>query len=198
MNYQNIYNQIINRAKNRTLNEYKESHHVIPKCLGGSNEKENLVDLTAREHFLCHKLLVEIYPNNEKLLWALWLMAIGKQRRNKTEPYNVSSRAYERIKLLFIEKSKQKTVTEEHKQKIAEKNGYKVYQFDFDGNFIKEWNTCQEAERFYNLKGGDNISATCRGGQKSAYGYLWSYKNEKPIVKYTSKKRRNAHRNQRN
>ena len=86
MNYQKIYNQIIERAKNRQLEGYKEKHHVIPKCIGGLNDKENLVELTAREHFLCHRLLCEIYPNNQKLLWALWLMAIGKQKNKKTEP----------------------------------------------------------------------------------------------------------------
>ena len=23
--------------------EYKERHHIVPKCLGGSNEKDNLI-----------------------------------------------------------------------------------------------------------------------------------------------------------
>ena len=44
-----------------------EVHHIVPKCLGGSNKKENLVELTAREHFICHRLLCEIYPKNKKL-----------------------------------------------------------------------------------------------------------------------------------
>ena len=52
---------------------YKEKHHVIPKCLGGLNEKSNLIELTAREHFLCHCLLCEIDPENEKLKYALYL-----------------------------------------------------------------------------------------------------------------------------
>ena len=52
MNYQKIYNQIIERAKNRQLEGYKEKHHIIPRCLNGNNDKENLVKLTAREHFL--------------------------------------------------------------------------------------------------------------------------------------------------
>ena len=53
---------IIDRAKSRTLlaNEYYEKHHIIPKSLGGTNEKENLVSLTAREHFICHLLLLKI------------------------------------------------------------------------------------------------------------------------------------------
>ena len=108
MNYEKIYNQIIECAQNRKLEGYKEKHHIIPKCLGGLNEKENLVELTAKEHFLCHKLLCEIHPSNPKLMWALWLMAIGKQKSKVIEPYKVGSREYERLKMIFIKQSKLK------------------------------------------------------------------------------------------
>jgi hypothetical protein len=100
MDYQNIYNQIIELAQNRELTGYFEKHHIIPKCLGGNNSKENLVKLTAREHFLCHKLLCEIYPKNIKLKYALFLMSIGKQKP-KDKHYKISSREYERLKLQF-------------------------------------------------------------------------------------------------
>ena len=94
MNYQKIYNQIIERAKNRQLEGYKEKHHILPKCLGGSNDKSNLVELTAREHFLCHMLLCEIYPNNNKLKHALFLMNEGITRND----YSPSSKTYHRLK----------------------------------------------------------------------------------------------------
>lgn len=57
--YTIIYNSIIERAKSRVLPKlsYKELHHIIPKSLGGSNSKSNLVELTAREHRLVHILL---------------------------------------------------------------------------------------------------------------------------------------------
>ena len=32
--------------------------------MNGSNDLDNLVDLTAKEHFICHHLLTKIYPNN--------------------------------------------------------------------------------------------------------------------------------------
>lgn len=100
MNYQRIYNQIIERAKTRQIEGYVEKHHIIPKCLGGNNNKNNLVKLTAREHFVCHLLLTEIYPNESKLKQALWLMSIGKHK------VNINSRLYNRLKLEF-----QKTMT---------------------------------------------------------------------------------------
>jgi len=88
MDYQKIYNQIIERAKTRQLEGYKEKHHILPKCIGGLDVKENLVELTAREHFLCHKLLCKIYPNEYKLWYALWLMVIGKQK-NKLNIFKI-------------------------------------------------------------------------------------------------------------
>ena len=100
MNYQNIYDRIINRAK--SLEKYRkdvyvEVHHIIPLCIGGSNKKENLVILTAREHYICHNLLWRIYPNNLSLKHAFSLMTFAKsggQERN----YRVNSFTYERLK----------------------------------------------------------------------------------------------------
>lgn len=105
MDYQKIYNQIIERAKTRQLEGYKEKHHILPKCIGGLDVKENLVELTAREHFLCHKLLCKIYPNEYKLWYALWLMVIGKQK-NKLNIFKINNRDYERLKKEFIDKIK--------------------------------------------------------------------------------------------
>lgn len=139
MDYQKIYNQIIERAKNRQLEGYKEKHHILPKCLGGSNNKNNIVELTAREHFLCHMLLCEIYPKENKLKHAIFLMAIGKQKI-KEKTYVICSRVYERLKIEYSQmltgkKQSQETknkkskamkghsmYTEEWKQKISKSN----------------------------------------------------------------------------
>ena len=62
MNYQKIYDLIINRGVTRNLkNVYIERHHILPKSLGGTNKKDNIVELTAREHFICHFLLTKVY-----------------------------------------------------------------------------------------------------------------------------------------
>ena len=185
MNYQKIYNQIIERAKTRQLEGYKENHHIIPKCIGGLDIKENLVELTAREHFLCHRLLCKIYPKESKLIWALWLMAIGKQKWKKTEPYKISSREYEYIKIAFIEQSKLKKISKNHKDQISKANSKKVYQYDFDGNLIQTFSSVMEAERFCTNRPkatwkelNNNINDCCRKKQKSAYGYIWKYEGD--------------------
>lgn len=83
MNYQQIYNTIIERSKNRTLLEYTEEHHIVPRCLGGTDDKQNLVMLTPEEHYVCHQLLVKIYPDNIKLVnAALFMVANGMNRRS--------------------------------------------------------------------------------------------------------------------
>lgn len=82
MNYQKIYNNLIKKAKSRTnLNENIEIHHIIPRCMGGSDEKENLVRLTTREHFIAHLLLSKLHGG--KLTYTLYLMSGRKGCTNR-------------------------------------------------------------------------------------------------------------------
>jgi hypothetical protein len=96
MDYLKIYNSLVERGKNRQLTGYTETHHIIPKCVGGTNDKYNLVKLTAREHFICHLLLCEIYSKNTKLRFALWNMCNVKRKYQNR--YKVSSRLYNFIR----------------------------------------------------------------------------------------------------
>lgn len=100
MNYQKIHDQIIERAKSRKLEGYKERHHIVPRCMGGTDDSENLVDLTAREHFIIHKLLCMIYPDNNKLFFAYRMMAVMKNSYDNERTYIVGAREFERIRLL--------------------------------------------------------------------------------------------------
>ena len=78
MNYTKIYDQLISKARNRTLTGYKESHHIVPRCMGGSDSKDNLVDLTPEEHYLAHQVLVRMYPEDRKLVYAANAMIRGR------------------------------------------------------------------------------------------------------------------------
>ncbi len=79
MNYQNIYDSLIQRAKTRSLIGYSETHHIIPRCMGGKDDKHNLVELTPEEHYLAHQLLVKIYPKNFKLAFAANAMCVNNE-----------------------------------------------------------------------------------------------------------------------
>lgn len=91
--YTLIYFKIINQARARTLTGYKERHHIIPRSLGGNNESENLIDLTGREHYLLHWLLIKMTDgtNRSKMLYAFW-------RMNTNRKYRITSRTYDMIK----------------------------------------------------------------------------------------------------
>ena len=100
MDYKKIHDSIIDRAKNRKLEGYVETHHIIPKCMNGTNEPNNLVDLAAREHFLIHWLLHEMYPENSDLRYAFWSMC---RNSNNQQRYKPSSRVYEYAKHKMLE-----------------------------------------------------------------------------------------------
>ena len=81
--YSSIYYKIIERAKSRIISGYVEKHHVIPKSLGGTNDKNNIVKLTAREHFICHLLLTKMTSGEKrkKMLYAVfYLTGSGKAK----------------------------------------------------------------------------------------------------------------------
>lgn len=100
MNYNKIYSELINKAKleNRVRNKdiYYEKHHIIPKCMNGSNDNDNLVLLTGREHFIAHMLLYNIYPDNQKIAYALLGMTIKSKKQNRE--YKISARIYEELR----------------------------------------------------------------------------------------------------
>jgi len=81
MNYNKIYDNLVIKAKNRKLDEYSETHHIVPRCLGGSNMFDNLVELTPEEHYLAHLLLVKIFPDNAKLVYAAHKMCQGRNNK---------------------------------------------------------------------------------------------------------------------
>lgn len=87
LNYKKIYDAIVERAKNRASKGYVERHHINPKCMGGSDDPDNLVALTPEEHFLAHVLLVKIFPEEKNLILAVQKMSVSskftKSRRSR-------------------------------------------------------------------------------------------------------------------
>tara|TARA_Y100000310_G_scaffold27904_1_gene26531 strand:+ start:403 stop:1182 length:780 start_codon:yes stop_codon:yes gene_type:complete len=102
VNYKKCYDLLIQRAIDRDLTGYKEKHHIIPRCLGGSDADSNIVGLTTREHFICHALLAKMYPidSNEwhKTNHAFMLM---KSSPDQTNPRYFNSRLYEYFRSNF-------------------------------------------------------------------------------------------------
>lgn len=93
---------LVEKAKNRTLPKetYTEKHHIVPRSMGGSNSRENLVRLTAREHFICHWLLVKMTSddNQIKMMYALRNMR-GANSHQIRYFSGCASRAYEYLRI---------------------------------------------------------------------------------------------------
>ncbi len=158
MNYQRIYNELIINRQNNPLSKgiYTEKHHIIPKSLGGSNNKSNIVALSAREHFIAHWLLAKIYGG--KMWTAFFLMC----RSNSCSAKGISAKSY---------------VYSNAKAK-ASVGGSAHYRFDSTKiNFLniktqkKEYCTQNELREKYNLDRG-GVSAIANGRKKSYKGWI--------------------------
>lgn len=91
MDYNKHYDALISRAKGRTLTGYKERHHIVPRCMGGSNDRNNIADLTPEEHYLAHLLLLKIHGTSVNgLLFAISRMSGG----NKSEGPRARNKFY--------------------------------------------------------------------------------------------------------
>jgi hypothetical protein len=164
--YTTWYNSIINKAKDRTINGYTEKHHIIPSSLGGSNDTDNLVKLTPREHFVCHLLLTKMTTGNAryKMNFALYMMAniknIGEGRYipNSTM-YDLARRLYKETLDHYWTDKKRK----EHADKIRPTSvGRKLKESSKEKLRNKEWTEKALKNRLNNcLK-----SAAARKGSK--------------------------------
>ena len=128
MTYQEFINNILqNRGRFACGEEYHERHHIVPRCMGGDNDKENLIDLYAKEHFEAHRILALENPDNKDLQFALWCMAYlpGKKKQRQ----NVTGEEYEEARKNYIQNSRGEKnpnfgnhLSEEAKKSIGDKN----------------------------------------------------------------------------
>lgn len=122
MDYIKHYNSLITKAISRNLKigTYTEKHHIVPKCLGGTDDNHNIVVLLPEEHFVAHQLLVKMYPKQHKLIYACNMMTINNdnQKRNNKE--------YKWLKIkrsaLISELNKKRVVSKETREKISKAN----------------------------------------------------------------------------
>lgn len=127
MNYKKIYDSLIKKRQEEILTTgYYETHHIIPRCMGGNNSKENLVKLTAKEHYIAHALLFHIYKTPKMAFaWMCMCRISAEQQRN------ITAKQYELARTFLTDTMKKsmigennpfygKTHSEETKKKISD------------------------------------------------------------------------------
>lgn len=110
MTYDEFINNILEtRGRFNCGDEYHERHHIVPKCMGGTNDEDNLIDLFAREHFEAHRILALENPENDSLMYAFLCMSFYKGG-NTSSRYEITAEEYElaRIKLSILQRKNKK------------------------------------------------------------------------------------------
>lgn len=134
--YTRWYFSIVSRARSRVLTSYVEVHHIIPKSVGGTNKKLNLVQLTGREHFICHWLLTKMLDNprdRSKMHAALrYMLSSSSKHKDRYVPQS-NSRVYEMLRTRIAKETSGefsprygKPNSPETRKKIGDKNRGKV------------------------------------------------------------------------
>ena len=104
--YLKAYNALIYKRKfvdvlvKDKMKGQTECHHIIPRSCGGADTTDNLVDLTIREHYIAHLLLIQIYKNTPHfygMLTAITIMIRG--RKDRKTPVRFNSRLYEKLRV---------------------------------------------------------------------------------------------------
>jgi hypothetical protein len=101
--YTKWYNNIIKNATNNNRNKtngYYEKHHIIPKSLGGTNDKKNLILLTPREHYICHWLLLKMVDDG-KSKKSMFFAFMKMSRKNVTQSDRYNSKQYNNTKTIY-------------------------------------------------------------------------------------------------
>ena len=107
--YEEFINNILEtRGRFNCDDNYHEKHHILPKCLGGKDDEENLIDLFAREHFIAHKLLACENPDIEELVYAWWMMSMVKN--DKQDRYELTPDEYEEARKSFSKKHSERLI----------------------------------------------------------------------------------------
>lgn len=101
MDYISFIKSIIENRGRFACDGYHERHHIKPKCLGGTNDQQNLIDLYPKEHWMAHKLLAEENPNIAPLVFAFWMMC--NISNNLQSRYICTAEEYENARKMAIE-----------------------------------------------------------------------------------------------
>ena len=150
--YDQYINRILKTRDNiRLIQYYQERHHIKPKCLGGNNNKQNLIWLFAEEHYYAHKMLAKENPHEKKLVYPWWKMSTDGIRK-------ITAQDYKEAKESFIKVVKGIPLTEEQKAKLSQsfKEKYKKEKHPWIGRKHSEESKKKISENHADVNGQNN------------------------------------------
>ena len=151
-----------------------------------SHTEESLQKMRGKQHpGTSNKLKGRSRPDVSKRLKGKNLNNITKQKISKNKKGHICYQDPKRIEKIINSNKQHYILNSERNQKISNKlKGRKInwsktkpiFQYDLEGNFIKEWISATEAGKYLN-KPSSAISECCSNKRKSAYKYIWKYKS---------------------
>jgi len=196
--YYNRYLKLLEHSRNNPPNE-GERHHIVPKCIGGTDEEENIILLGYREHYIAHYLLAKAYPDHQNLWYAFKMMK--RVCEGKSVLYESARKYITRLLKGDKERAKKisaaltgKIFTEEHcdnikASKIGEKNPmYNKNHKDSTLEKMRE-NGLRGRKMYHHIETGKNIYLKEEEEVPDDYqeGAGTSYREKQKIRKYSMK-----------
>ena len=114
------YEKFIGCLKGQSVDGYYELHHIVPRSLGGSDDKSNLVALTARQHYVAHWMLARAVGGSASR--AFFMMSnFGKYGTVNSTTYEKARKEYSKqVSRQMQEKPNVPEFTDEHREKLRQ------------------------------------------------------------------------------
>lgn len=182
--YVQRYDKFINAMKHRAFDDelYSEKHHIVPRCMNGSNDESNLIKLYPREHYIAHMLLALAYPTNFKLISAFIQMAHKNTKKvnGLLQDRVYTSRMYHKLKVDFYD------ILKQNNQLGFGNKGF-VYARTVDTNELMKV-TSEEFKNNTNLRFHTKgmVYATMKISSQPVYVTSDEYKNNPDLIFHTN------------
>jgi hypothetical protein len=174
MNYTTIYSDLVQRGKTRSTRDLTiaalEQHHIVPRCMGGTDDQANLVLLTYEEHLLAHLLLTRIHPNHGGVTLALLMMLQHSWAHTGRASFNKKYARWRRNVVADLKKLKWWTNGVDHKRsEECPGDGYELGMLNVPWNKGIPRTAEQRAHHSALMKGRPQPAKTAEAKAKSGH-----------------------------
>lgn len=104
--YDNLITSSRDKPRQKHQGIYYEEHHILPLSLGGNNCADNLLLLTAKEHFIAHLLLMKFTTGRDKYKMAHALLFMQHSPSSSERFTSNSFAAYREQAIDLIKKNR--------------------------------------------------------------------------------------------